>query len=272
MITAYLNGGMGNQMFQYAAALAACVRLGGSGLELNASSFANDPMRQYSLGLWAGVNEPIRLVPPTGDVVRERELPYDAALARTISRSCTLWGYFQSEKWFSGAEEKVVERFVPHPLTVRGLAMERKIRAAGGKSVFLTVRRTDYVTSDFHGVMPMDYYLRALELVAAKVGKPEVFVFSDEPEWCEANFRLPCRMTVAGNFDRTTKSHLGREDEELWLMSRCAHAIMANSTYSWWGAWMGSDRTGGTVVAPKQWFINADADSRDIVPERWVRL
>jgi hypothetical protein len=139
--------------------------------------------------------------------------------------------------------------------------------------VFVTVRRTDYVGNPHHVVLPMDYYRQAAALIATKVSDPEFFVFSDEPEWCEANFKLPYRTTIAGNFDRTIEQHLGREDAELYLMRLCGHAIMANSSYSWWGGWLGADITGGIVIAPKTWVGPAfKEDPRDIVPGRWIRL
>lgn len=254
----------------FAAAQAAALRLG-TGVRLYTAGFDTD-WRVYSLGLFRGITAPT-CRDYEGPVLRESGLPYDSNLAAAITNPCTLYGYFQTEKWFAETAGLLREQLQPkQPLVPFAQDIERQIQAEGRKSAFLTIRRTDYVNTAYHGVLPMDYYLKATALVASKVVDPCFFVFSDEPEWVSTNFNLPYRFVVAGNYDRSVKPHLGREDSELWLMSRCAHAIMANSTYSWWGAWMGSDRTGGTVVAPKQWFINADADSRDIVPERWVRL
>jgi hypothetical protein len=119
----------------------------------------------------------------------------------------------------------------------------------------------------------MEYYREAAALIAARVPDPVFFIFSDDPEWCEANFKLPYHTTIAGNFDRTVEHHLGREDADLCLMRLCGHAIMANSSYSWWGAWLGADIKGGIVIAPKSWVGPASKDDpRDIVPGRWVRL
>jgi hypothetical protein len=119
----------------------------------------------------------------------------------------------------------------------------------------------------------MKYYREAAALVAAKVPDPTFFVFSDDPEWCEANFRLPYQTRIAGNFDRTEGHRLGRDDADLFLMRLCGHAIMANGSFSWWGAWLGADIKGGMVIAPKSWFGPACKDDpRDIVPGRWIRL
>jgi hypothetical protein len=81
---------------------------------------------------------------------------------------------------------------------------------------------------------------------------------------------LPCEFYVSGNYDRTTKTHLGREDEELYLMMNCKHAILANSSYSWWGAWLNRDP--GIRIAPSIWFNSSKEDPRDIIPEEWIKI
>jgi hypothetical protein len=271
MIVAYLQGGMGNTMFQYATGLAAAIRLG-TDLALNTLSFVHDPMRQYSLGLWEGVTAPLT-EELHGEIIREEGLPYNPRLVSKISKNCSLIGYFQTERYFKEIRGLLQNVFTPKQvMTDRDKDLERQINAAGDKSVFLTVRRTDYTKSDFHGVLSFEYYQQAINIIAEKVA-PHIFVFSDEPEWCKYNLKLPYPTTIAGNYDRTTSDHLGREDSELWLMRCCKHAIMANSSYSWWGAWLGADIKGGTIVAPKRWFLNApNEDARDIVPDRWIAI
>jgi hypothetical protein len=271
MITTVLMGGMGNQMFQYAIGRAAAMRLN-TNLLLEISRF-NDWMRQYSLGLWAGVTAPT-IMAASGEWIREEGLPYNPMIAARITNDSVLFGYWQTEKYFSNIRSTLLNEFTPKaPLTEFGEEIKKQILAEGDKSVFLTIRRTDYVMKQhFHGVLPIDYYLRAMELIAAKVSDPHIFVFSDEPDWCKANLRLPYGMTVAGNYDQTTATHLGREDQELWLMRQCRHAVVANSSYSWWGAWMGADMAGGIIVAPQCWFTTTQEDPRDIVPERWIKL
>ena len=274
-VTSYLMGGCANQMFQYATGLALARRLGVD-LKLDVSWYETatpDQPRMYSLGLFKGVDA--RVVRSLcGRIIREEGFPYQPALLENAPRKCSLVGYWQSEKYFFGLRDELRERLLPRqPLPARSIATERAILDAGERSVFVTVRRTDYVGNPYHVVLPMDYYREAAALIAAKVRDPVFFVFSDDPEWCEANFKLPYRTTIAGNFDRTVEQHLGREDAELYLMRLCSHAIMANSSYSWWGAWLGADVNGGTVIAPKSWFGPAfKEDPRDIVPGRWIRL
>ena len=274
-VTSYLKGGCGNQIFQYATALALARRLGVD-LKLDVSWFEtarpNEP-RMYALALFKGVEA--RVVRSLwGRIIREEGLPYSPALFENASRKCSLVGYWQCEKYFFGLRDELRERLLPRePLPARSIATEQAIFEAGERSVLVHVRRTDSVGSVNHGLLPMEYYREAAALIAGKVRDPVFFVFSDDAEWCEANFKVPHPTTFVGDFNRTVQPHLGREDADLYLMRLCSHAIMANSTYSWWGAWLGADIKGGIVIAPKSWFAPAASyDPRDIVPGRWIRL
>jgi Glycosyl transferase family 11 len=275
-VTSYLMGGCANQIFQYATGLALARRLRVD-LKLDVSWYETatpSQPRMYSLGLFKGVDARVvhRL---GGQIIHEGDFSYKPALFENVSRACSLVGYWQCEKYFLGLRDELRRRLLPRePLPARSMATERAILNAGERSVFATVRRTDYVGNPYHVVLPMNYYREAAALIAAKVAGPVFFVFSDDPEWCKANFKLPYPTTIAGNFDRTVEHHLGREDAELYLMRLCGHAIMANSSYSWWGAWLGADVKGGIVIAPKNWLgpaFNKD-DARDIIPARWTRL
>ncbi len=274
-VTSYLKGGCANQIFQYATGLALARRLGVD-LKLDVSWYETappNPPRMYSLGLFKGVDA--RVVRSLwGRIIREEEFSYNPALFENAPRKCSLVGYWQCEKYFFGLRDELRERLLPRePLPARSITTQRAILDSGEGSVFVHVRRTDYVGNPYHLVLPMDYYYEAAALVAAKVPDPVFFIFSDDPEWCEANFKLPYHTTIVGNFDRTVEHHLGREDAELYLMRQCGHAIIANSSYSWWGAWLGADTKGGIVIAPKSWVGPAFKDDpRDIVPGRWIRL
>ena len=260
-------------MFQYAAGLALAEHVG-TELHIDDSRYdQGNEWRMYSLGLFKGCTER-RVKAGSGRIIVEQGMPYNPDFFACGTKNCTIRGYWQTEKYFANLRAKLRAKFSPgSPLHERELATLERIKREGPKPVFLTVRRTDYVGNDFHGLLPMSYYLGAAEMIASRITDPKFFVFTDDVEWCEREFRLPYRMEIAGNFDRTVKPHLGREDAELWLMSWCAHAVMANSSYSWWGAWLGADNHGGIVVAPKNWFgPKGTEDARDIVPERWVKI
>ena len=267
-IICFLQGGMGNQMFQYALGKNLSLKYDVP-LKLNISRFDLCGMRQYSLGLWSGVNEPI--VNEKSIVIKENGIPYDESTFNSIVPGTSFVGYWQSEKYFFNIKKELQDIFLPKKeLTERGSSTLKKILEAGDKSVFLTVRRSDYVNSNFHNVLSKDYYDKALSIVEQDVKDPVIFIFSDEPEWCKTNMKLPYKTIVSGNYDITTKTHLGREDEELFLMMNCKHAILANSSYSWWGAWL--NKNPGIRVAPLKWFENDNGGSRDIVSSDWIRI
>lgn len=272
MIFTTLMGGCANQMFQYAAGLSLARRLGVE-LRLDVSRFSEgNEWRMFSLGLFREIPE-LGECRKVGKIIVEPSLRYNSSLWPQQPGDYTLVGYWQTEQYFAHLREELKRRFEPRePLPARSSQDERLILGQGESSVFVTIRRSDYVNNSFHGTLPMEYYRAAADLIAARVLNPTFFVFSDEPEWCEANFKLPYWYRVCGNFDRTVKPHLGREDAELWLMRQCRHAILANSSYSWWGAWLGRADEGGIVVAPKQWFLSPSEYSGDICPERWIQL
>ena len=145
--------------------------------------------------------------------------------------------------------------------------MIQRIRAT--TAVAVHVRRGDYVsepsTHAVHGTCALDYYERAAQLIAAQSEHPHFFVFTDDPAWARAHLQLPFPSTLVSET-------VGERDcEDLRLMSRCQHFIIANSSFSWWGAWLGS-HPGKVVVAPQRWFATDVHDTRDIVPPGWTRL
>jgi hypothetical protein len=277
-VTSCLAGGCGNQIFQYATGLALARRLGVD-LELDVSSYEKGTPgmyslpRMYSLSLFKGVDARV-VRRQYGKIIREEGLAYQPALFENAPRKCSLVGYWQCERYFFGLRDELRDRLLPRePLPAWSTATEQAILGAGQRSVFVHVRRTDSVGNPYHPLLPMDYYREAAALIAGKVPDPVFFVFSDDPAWCKVNFKLAYKTTIAGNFDRTIENHLGRDDSDLYLMRLCGHAIIANSSYSWWGAWLGADRNGGIVIAPKSWLGPAWKDpSTDIIPARWTRL
>ena len=275
-VTSYLMGGCANQIFQYATGLALARRLSVDH-QLDVSWFETampKTPRLYSMGLFKGVDARVvhRLL---GKIIREEGLSYQPALLENAPRKCSLVGYWQCERYFFELRDELRDRLLPRePLPAWSTATEQAILSTDQRSVFVHVRRTDSVANPYHVLLPMDYYREAAALIAARMSNPVFFVFSDDPEWCETNFKLPYHTIVPRNSDRTVGRHVGRDDADLYLMRRCAHGIIANSSYSWWGAWLGADMNGGIVIAPKSWFGPAynNDDARDIVPARWARL
>jgi hypothetical protein len=268
-ITTKLQGGTGNTLFQYAMGLSQARRLK-TDLQIDISSFKNDPMREYTLGLFPRITEPT--VENSITTIGESGMPYNQALVDQIKDGDVLNGFWQTEQYFADIEWELREKFEPKALTTAQRIWQHRIFTAENPT-FVTIRRTDYIGNTFHGELPQKYYWDALEFIAHKTDLPTIFVFTDDTEWCQEHLNLPWPFFVAGTYDRTVKGHIGREDADLYLMSLCKNAVMANSTFSWWGAWLGMPQrkeSKGVVVAPKQWFgPSSKEDPRDIVPLEW---
>lgn len=271
-LTIYLQGGMANLMFQLGFGISQAKRLGVD-LQLDVTSFKHDSMRRYNLDLWEGVN--YKIVGGTRPTIFEQSMPYNPGFINSIKDGDCVKGYFQSEKFIQDVRPELLEIFQPRqPLSYSGSILRDRLIETGHHSAFLTIRRSDYlVKQDFHGVLPMSYYEKALAKLEETVSDPQILVFSDDPKWVHDNFRISYDYILAGSFNQTRPDRVGREDEDIYLMSLCRNAIMANSSFSWMGAWLYKGKEAGrVVVGPNQWFTDSSVDSRDIIPERWIRL
>ena len=290
MIVVRLLGGLGNQMFQYAFGRALAERRAVS-LKLDIASFETYSLRRYALqhfGIIAELLSPeerkqlglprdettrlSRLVerflqPAAIAVVDEHSFEFDPALL-DVRAPCYLRGYWQSPKYFASIESMIRREFtVQAPPNTANLNAARVV--TGCDSVSVHVRRGDYVESEttgrFHGLCDPSYYRAAEAHLRERLRNPKLFVFSDDPDWAEQNLRL----TAPATYFR----HNGPEQdfEDLRLMALCKHHIIANSTFSWWGAWL-CDNPNKTVIAPRNWFREANHSTRDLIPANWVRL
>ena len=240
MITVKLLGGLCNQMFQAAYALSLTHK--GYQVQLDKSALVEGTHREYSLGYF-GIEAGIASTSPN---VYENGLRYNPRYLEPSDPS-TMIGYWQSEKYFLDNRDKIREVF-----RFKGPMIDRD-------SIAVHVRRQDYVgLQHFHGLPSIDYYREAIAHIRSHAGRHlNVLVFSDDRRWCQENFPPDCTI-MAGN-----------KYEDLALMSSCDYAVIANSSFSWWGAWLSRQRM---VVAPSRWFSDPSIDYSDIVPDRWVKL
>src|SRR5579863_3208697 len=257
MITIQLLGGHGNQLFQWAFGMAQAKWLGVK-LQLNTSKLGGN--RPYTLNQWTAEKSDVPYqVEPT---VREQGMPYNPALANSIKNGDVIQGYWQTEKYFQGVEEELQAL---RPRATNNAALEAIFSST--QPVAVHVRRGDYTRephASFHGNLGLEYYNNAFNYIIERILRPTFFIFSDDPQWCREHFTSEGRRSVV------VVEPL-EEAADIQAMSLCKHNIIANSSFSWWGAYLGKkgDRV---VVAPKNWFQSKDEDARDIVPERWVRL
>lgn len=291
MIIVYLQGGMGNQMFQYAAGRRLASHLGASlKLDISRLSTAEPGItpRAYALapfpinaalatpeesrtlwqkpGWWGGrLWQTIKGCRQTH--IRERGFRFDPAILELGDDVC-LEGYWQCEKYFLDAASVLREDFTLTVPPAGGNAqLLRQIEQC--PAVSLHIRRGDYVAdrrvAARHGTCSDAYYQNAVRLMAQRVPKPHFFVFSDDPEWVRDHFAISHPMTVV--------EHNGPEQahEDLRLMSSCRHHVIANSSFSWWGAWLGKN-PGKVVVAPERWFSDPAIYTADLLPASWLKV
>ena len=287
MIRVLCQGGLGNQLFQYATARRLAM-LHGAPLVVDPDWFGrprpDETPRRYELGRyplplrfaslaeqricrlargWAG-----RLLAPLlpFDVVRERGLGSDLPRLQA-TRNAYLIGYWQSESYFADIRPTLLQELKP----AEPLGEDRALadRMASCASVSVHVRRGDYVSSinaaSFHGSCSLDYYADAIALIAARLEGAELFVFSDDPEWCRTHLRAPLPT------HHVSGGPAADPHRDLWMMARCRHHVIANSSFSWWGAWLGEPADTRIVIAPQRWFA-AGLPTPDHVPARWIRL
>ncbi len=295
MIIVRLMGGLGNQMFQYT--LGRVISLQNNDmLKLDISDFAGNPgidtSREYELGafnipaIFASKSEIQKLGKPNKIIhtlnkylplhleeyprsrIAEKGHGYQPEI-RTVTGDVYVDGYWQTEKYYKGYEKVIRQDFSrrARPTSTKNKLLRHQIE--GCSSVSIHVRRGDYVTNPtahaFHDTCDIGYYRRAMKHVERYVKNPTYFVFSDDSEWAAKNI-VSSHKTVYISHNTGHAAH-----EDMRLMASCKHNIIANSSFSWWGAWL-NDSHGKIVIAPKQWFRDKKTSTKDLIPTTWVRL
>jgi len=286
MIAFYGQGGLGNQLFQYATARSLALRHE-CPVVLDPYWFGNplpgETPRPMELTRYAVVMRvasaseqrswkwmrgrltrhlrplhPLHLVQEQGYGVQKAAL--------TAQSNSYLMGFWQSEAYFDGIRSQLrvelTPKASPAPADKAVIDVMQSCTA-----VSVHIRRGDYVTlqaaSAYHGVCSLSYYRAAIQYVAERIENPTLFVFSDDPAWARAHLTSP--------FATRYVDHNSPDDafQDLRLMSLCRHHILANSSFSWWGAWLADQQ--GLVVAPARWYA-ADRPTPDLLPAHWARI
>jgi hypothetical protein len=278
MICVKLKGGLGNQMFQYAAGKFLSLK-NRTALVLDTSYFNNDfqgkvTPRNYGLGHFnisesSGSGKSLRSylleLFEKKCVFKESKISaYKPQLTESRSKKIELEGYWQSEKYFSPIREILCKEFTPvKPGSAACLHFFDEIRSS--QAVSIHVRRGDYVNDEkvkaTHYVCTPDYFEKAIHYINSRITDPTFFVFSDDVAWCKAN--LPSALPAC--YVTGTLAH-----EDIYLMSNCMHHVISNSSFSWWGAWLNQFKD-KIVVAPQNWKVNPEG-TQDVVPERWIKI
>ena len=283
MVITKLIGGLGNQMFQYAAALALSIRLR-TEMKIDLTRFASYPLRTFELECYniktftASEADIARLTSPSNlwgrlvgfrknHILQEKHFHVDPRFY-CWRGDCYLDGYWQSERYFL-EQEDVIRHCFSWKNSIISACEELRRDIEAKTAVSIHVRRGDYVssyeTNAFHGTCSIEYYHEAAKLVACQVRSPHYFIFSDDICWAKDNLHLPFPTTFMS--DRS----LHHASVDMLLMSYCQHHIIANSSYSWWGAWLCSNPE-KIVIAPKKWFNDSTIDTSDLIPQGWQRI
>ncbi len=280
MIIVKIKGGLGNQLFQYALGRAVALHHK-LPLKLDLTIFKTYKLHRYLLDQFAiqadiaTENEIINLkgrknvlfsaLRKAGLIKRKsyfkekRSSYFDASVFK--NNFVYLDGYWQNELYFLDIRELLLRELSPiSSMSDLGCDYLKFIKKSNSVSVH--VRRGNYLNTKNINVLDVDYYMKAAEYVRKNVEKPTFFVFSDDLEWCKNSLGF---LDDCIYVDRTQT-----DIDDLKLMSFCQHNIIANSSFSWWGAWLNRNLN-KTVIAPKGWLIN-DPDSSNVILSDWVKL
>lgn len=177
-------------------------------------------------------------------------------------------GYWQTEKYFKDIETNIRKEFTfKNKLDRRNQNLINKIKQ--GDSISIHVRRGDYINNFetanlYSGICTLNYYKKAIDIMKKEICNPIFYIFSDDIEWVKSKLELEDAIYV--NWNKGHKSYI-----DMQLMSKCKYNIIANSTFSWWGAWLNNYHN-KIVIAPKKWFSDNNINSQDIIPDGWRRV
>lgn len=294
MITSKLISGLGNQLFQYAIGRQLSLDRN-TELKLDISFFGGQNLRSYKLdnfNIRAGIATPDE-VATYFDIYTSKSL-YAKAYRRIedarqkykrrffkeeqwwvyepelfkVSSNVYIDGYWQHYKYFTKLNPQILNEItLKNSLSTEAKEMLNKV--TNRSSVAVHVRRGDYITDpsayNFMGVLPVNYYIEAIKFIRAKVINPRFYFFSDDLGWVKENLLTDDDMELVNMKD-------GRDYIDLDIMSKCTHNIIANSSFSWWGAYLNRNPD-KIVIAPAQWVVPADVNKRiELVFPSWIKI
>ena len=232
--------------------------------------------RPYQVNLLIGSTLASRVIRKAGRIMgllprrtdlHEESFYFNPAIL-TATNNVYLHGFFQSEKYFDDAAQIIREDFMLQtPLSPQLSELAQRMSAT--ESVSVHVRRGDYLKlteNDWSYACGRDYYLHAFEFIRARVANPHFFLFSDDPSWFRDNLTFFRPSTLVSGELQTT------QHQDMHFMSCCRHHVIANSTFSWWGAWL-DPRPDKLVTVPDPWFRAMwSVDTSDLIPKSWIRI
>jgi hypothetical protein len=294
MIIVHLMGGLGNQLFQYAAARRLSAKYQTS-LKFDTESFKHDKLRDFALNPFFVIGEKAteceitQVKSPKYFFVKlpalHRLLP---AKFKSTLRAPTfkfykevlnggsshyLYGYWANENYFKDIRPILLQELRLKPDYQQSDFRQAQAQLLKENSVSIHIRRGDYANSatvhSFFGLLPLAYYQRAIKLALQQLVNPVFYLFTDDVEWVKENLNLEVPIIFVKNMGDFKDYH------ELMLMASCKHNIIANSTFSWWGAWL-NDTPDKLVIAPKIWYSDIEAQKfyqeSNFIPSTWIKV
>lgn len=291
MIIVKLMGGLGNQMFQYAIGRSLSIKTNQElkfdisflsdkspkinfthrNLELDKFNldlkFSKSSENRYFKSKVSVFNNLLHKFTLKSKNLYLHENPKKLLNISSLKRDIYLDGFWQSEFYFSDIREILLKDF-----SISSFSSEVEILANEIKknmSVSIHIRRGDYASNSYinsyHGTCDIDYYLNAISYMEEKLDNPVFYFFSDDINWVKDNFDSRSNFKFISLID-PMKPH-----DDLYLMSNCLHNIIANSSFSWWGAWL-NQNINKLVISPKRWFVNPVNNPVNLIPLSWIRL
>jgi len=284
MIIVRLQGGLGNQLFQYAAGKALATQLNKPFKLETITSLRKDKRRglalndlqtKFELASKKEIKEfihfpllyrhPVSLVKAGKNIYHEPHFHFDQKFF-DINDPVFLDGFWQSPLYFKGVEPAIREDFTVRPGLIKNVVDKgREIEAK--LSIAVHIRRGDFLNSKitaYHGVLDAFYFEKAIGLLKDKIPGASVYFFSDDIVWVKQNLFMDRNTELVSSY---TQSAI----EDFYLMSKCKHNIIANSSFSWWPAWLNTN-PGKIVIAPKKWFADSSINTTDLIPADWIRI
>jgi len=290
MILVELKGGLGNQLFQYAAGLALSefhkvpLKVDIANLKLPDETIGT--YRKYvlsNLQIPPVIANEVEINSFKGNVAKKiyRFLPiqfksifkekyfhFNPSFWKT-KKTVYLKGNFQSDKYFNDFCESIIEKIsfdgTQHS-TVSKMVLEK---ISNSESLSIHIRRGDYVSNkianDVLGTLPIEYYQQAYQLLSSKTSIKRSFVFSDDIKWAKQNLHFVKEVSFVETDD------VNRDIEDFYLMQHCKHNIIANSSFSWWAAYL-NPNPNKIVIAPERWFNKAPLNTKDLYPNTWLKV
>ncbi len=291
-ITAQIQGGLGNQLFQYATAKALSIRLKGR-LQLDISWFSHrwedvtprhfllpelkvdcqlttHHQAIHSPKRWRRIAQ--RFLPLNPYILKDRPFRFNSDLNTFkpyTNQDIYLMGYWQSYHYFNAIRNILIKEIKPvNTLSDHYQGYLEKILSC--PSAMVHIRRGDYVhlpvAAKIHGFVGLDYYQKGFDRLLASNPNIHFFVFSDDIEWAKSNLPHQEKIHFIESVDE-----FNAPVQELFLMSQCQKHLIANSSLSWWGAWL-SESTIPMIIAPKNWTNNRDKNWDNLLPKHWQKL